>query len=280
MNKSPCLYVIARFAPFVETGEFANVGIVMLAPEQRFFGSKLLFKRHARVTRFFEQMEPQVFRGAMRALRDELARAAELLKQHGFDGRDMAGDAHFAKSVFAEIVRPRETVVKFSEPRVVLAEAPQATLAELYDFYVERSFVTREYQETVLEKGVRKWLDQARIADRFMRLDVGNDEYHVAFPFVEKRDGCLVKAIKPLHLAQDQPTKIIEHGAQWQIRVEQLRKRQQLPEKVLFAVQGPTGDGVREKVYEETVASLRETGVTVLPYTDRQHILEFAAATI
>jgi hypothetical protein len=277
MKKIPCLYSIVRFAPFVETGEFANVGVIMIAPEQRFFDFKLLIQRHSRVTHFFEQLEPKVYRATMRNLREELTRVAGLLRQHGFDRRLKVNDVEFAKGLFTEIIRPRETVVKFGEPRAVLAEDMGATLDELYGFYVERNFVTREYQEAVLERGVRRWLYQARIVDRFARLEVGDEEYHVSFPFVERRDEQPVKAIKPLHLAHNQPSKILDHGGQWLFRVGQLKRRNLLPERMLFAVQGPTADGARERAYQEIVGSLRDTGATVLPYTDREHILQFAS---
>jgi hypothetical protein len=276
MRKIPCLYSIVRFAPFVETGEFANVGVIMIAPEQRFFDFKLLIQRHSRITHFFEQLEPKVYRATMRNLREELARVAGLLRQHGFDRRLKVNDVEFAKGLFAEIIRPRETVIKFGEPRVVLAEDMGATLEELYGFYVERNFVTREYQEAVLERGLRRWLYQARIVDRFARQEVGDEEYHVAFPFVERRDDHPVKAIKPLHLAHNQPSKILDHGGQWLFRVGQLKRRNLLPERMLFAVQGPTADGARERAYREIVDSLRDTGAEVLPYADKEHILRFA----
>lgn len=278
MNKTACLYAVVRFAPFVETGEFANVGVIMMAPEQRYFGFKLMGRRHSRVTHFFEQLDAKVFRATMGTLREELDRAGGLLKQHGFDRRLKTNDVDFAKRLFMEIVRPRETVIKFGEPGAVLAEEPGATLEELYGHYVERDFVTREYQEAALERGVRKWLWQARIAERFTRLEVGNDEYHATFPFVEKRGDVPVKAIKPLRLDHDQPSKILDHGGQWLFRIQTLKRRELLPEKVLFAVGGPAGDGAKGKAYADIVGSLKETGVEVLPFSDKARILDFAAA--
>lgn len=278
MTKTGCLYSIIRFSPFVETGEFANVGIVMMAPEQRYFDFKIMGLRHSRVTRFFEQLEAKVFRSTMKTVREELERAAVLLRQHGFDKRFKTNDIEFARHLFAEMIRPRETVIKFSEPRMVLVEDPRTSLEELYGHYVERDFVTREYQEGVLERGVRQWLWKARIAERFIRLDVGNDEYHVPFPFVEKQGDIVIKAIKPLNLAQPQAQKILEHGAQWVFRVNTLKKRGLLPRKVLFAVGPPPGDGTPQiRAFDETVSSLRETGVRVLPYAQKAEILEFAA---
>lgn len=277
MTKTGCLYSIIRFAPFVETGEFANVGIVMMAPEQRYFGFKLMGPRHARVTRFFEQLDTKVFRVTMKNVREELERAAALLRQHGFDKRLKTNDIEFARHLFAEMIRPRETVVKFSEARMVLVDDPRSGLEELYGHYVERDFVTREYQEGVLERGIRQWLWQARIAERFTRLDVGNDEYHAPFPFVEKRGDIAIKAIKPLNLAQPQASKILDHGGQWLFRVNALKKRGLLPCKVLFAVGPPPGgDTSQMRAFDEIVDSLKETGVSVLPYSHKAEILEFA----
>ncbi|MGM0927683.1 MAG: DUF3037 domain-containing protein [Pseudomonadota bacterium] len=35
MKRIACQYVILRFMPYVETGEFANVGVVMIPPHSR-----------------------------------------------------------------------------------------------------------------------------------------------------------------------------------------------------------------------------------------------------
>jgi len=278
MNNIPCLYAIVRFAPFVETGEFANVGVVLLAPAQRYFGFKLLINRYSRITQFFEPLEAKVFRATMRTLRDELDRAGALFKQNGFDKRFKNNDVVFARALFNEIIRPRETTVKFGDARPAIVADPKAKLDELYAHYVERDFVNREYQEAALEKGMRRWLTQARIGERFNRLEVGNEEYHAAFPFVEKQDDVAFKVIKPLHLNHQMPSKILDHGGQWLFRVQTLKKRGMLPPRVLFAVNGPALHDARGEAVREIVGSLEYAGVTVIPYAEKQQILEFAAA--
>ncbi|MHB1202428.1 MAG: DUF3037 domain-containing protein [Acidithiobacillus sp.] len=279
MKKIPCLYAIVRFAPFVETEEFANVGIILLAPAQRYFGFRLLGRRYARVIRFFEELEPRIFSATMRNLREELVRAAAMLQKHGFDRGAESEGIDLAKGLFAEIIRPRETIIKFSEPRAVLAADLQMTLEELYGFYVERNFATQEYQETVMNKGLRKWFSEARLGGRFHLAKLGDDTYKVVFPFVEGEVGHPVKAIKPLYLAQDDPTRIIDHGGQWVLRVTQLRKRNRLPQGILFAVQGPDEKNSRFQAYEEVVDELRQANVTILPYADKERILSFAAGS-
>ena len=274
MKKIPCLYAIARFAPFVETEEFANVGIILLAPTEQYFDFRLLDRRYARVTRFFAEMKPRIFNTSMRNLREELQRVAVLLRE-----RDPVPnlDSDFGRSFFAEIIRPRETIIKFSEPRSVLAADPKVQLKALYGFYVERNFATQEYQEALMVKGLRGWLIEAQLADRFHSERLGDDTYGATFPFVEGDPGRPLKAIKPLYLGQDDPTRIIDHGGQWALRVARLRKRQRLPQELLFAVQGPEEEGSRFEAYEESVEELRQANVAVLPFADKEHILSFAA---
>jgi len=260
----------------VETGEFANVGVVMIAPDQRFFDFKLLMTRHSRVTHFFEQLDAKVFRATMRNLRDELERVKAVLMGYGFDRRYRVTKTEAARSLFDELIRARETVVRFSEPRAILAEAPAVTLGELFAFHVERNFVNRQYQEQVLERGVRRLLSSIQVSDRFVQMQIGDEEYHANFPFVEQIGDQPVRIIKPLHLAHDQPSKILDHGGQWLFRLSQLQRRELLPERVLFAVQGPSESGTpRAQAAEEIVGALRDGGVEVAPLADQDALISF-----
>lgn len=76
MSRIACQYAIVRFAPFIETGEFANVGVVMMAAREGYFGFKLETQRYGRVTRFFEELDVKLYRATLYDLRDELRRVA------------------------------------------------------------------------------------------------------------------------------------------------------------------------------------------------------------
>ncbi|CUI04102.1 DUF3037 domain-containing protein [Massilia antarctica] len=275
MMNIPCLYAIVRFCPFLETEEFANAGIIMIAPEHGFFAYKLITRRHARVTNFFEQLDGAVFKTAMQNLKEEFERAGAMLRQHGIDRKYQLSDAEFAKSVFAEIVRPREAVIKFSKIRGVLADDPAAKLEDLYGYYVERDFVTKEYREAVLERTMRRWIFDAGMANKFGRIEIGNEEYHATFPFVEQNGTELVQVVKPLNLAQDQPSKILDHGGQWLFRIQTLQRKRLLPTRVLFAVEGPDGQGPRQQAYADIVGNLRDSGATVHSYSEKEQIMRF-----
>ncbi|HQS99633.1 MAG: hypothetical protein B7Y26_05185 [Hydrogenophilales bacterium 16-64-46] len=271
-----CHYAIVRFMPFVETGEFANVGVVMFAPNARYFGFKLLGNRYARVTNFFEQMDAKVFRASMGTFREELQRIDGMLKQMGTDRRLKTLDRDGAVRLWGEIIKPRETMLRFSESRVVLAEEPRAKMLALFEYYVERNFVNREYQEQALERGVRGWLRDAKLLNQFHAGRVGNDEYHAQFPFVAGPDDRPEKIIKPLNLDYAEASKIIDHGGQWVVRVNALKKRHLLPEKVLFAVNGPDDFTARGKARREVVDELEDAGVIVAPFNQTRVVIDFA----
>ncbi len=276
MNKIACHYAIVRFMPFVETKEFANVGIVMMAPDFRYFGFKLELKRHARITRFFEDIDARLYKKALYNLKEELERIGDLLKTHGFDRRLKKNDVDFARRLFTELVRPRETIVRFGEVRMVLADDPARKLNELFGFYVERNFVTRKYQETLLEKGVRKLLDQIQVGNRFERARIGDDAYHVNFPFVCKEQGWPEKIIKPLHLAHSESTRIYEHGDAWIQRIKRLKGRYLQPERVLFPLSGPDDGEKRLQAYSDIETELQVIGVKTIPYENQEAIARFA----
>lgn len=279
MKRIACQYVIVRFMPYVETGEFANVGVVMISPHNRYFGFKLETRRYARLTHFFKDLEGHLYRSAIYAIQNELERVHTLLKENGFDRRYKHNDERFAKQLFTELTRPRETMLRFSEPRVVLAEKPEDKLNELFGHYVEHSFATKQYRETVLESQLRQLFYQARISERFAPEKLGSEEYHVNFPFVEKQQNKVLRAIKPLNLGQQGSSHIVEHGGKWQFRINELKRRHQLPRRVLFAVEGPDDDSPRGEAYQHAIALLEETGASVLPLAKKDAVLKFAGAT-
>ena len=276
MNKVACQYAIVRFAPFVETDEFANVGIIMIAPKQRYFSFEIELKRYGRITNFFDDVDANLYKKTLYNLKEELDRVTELLKGHGFDKRLKTNDVDFANGIFNEIVRPRETIVRFGEIRTVLTDEPDRKLKELFAYYVERNFVTKKYQEALLESDVRKLLFKVNVGDRFEREKVGDESYHVTFPFVSHENNRLAKVIKPLHLGQKESTKIYEHGAAWIYRINKLKDRFIDPDHVLFTLSGPDKDANRLVAYHDIERELQAIGVRTLACDDKDEITRFA----
>ena len=277
MTKATCEYAIIRFAPFLETGEFANVGIVLIAPEQGFFGYLIEVRRTKRITDFFDRdIAKTLYRNTVHTLRNELERIGEMVAAHGETGSIQT--AASIRAIFTEIIRQRESIVRFSKPRLVLADEPRAELERLFGYFIERSFVDKEYAEQRLNRHVHGILSAAHLDTRFKEATLGDDVYHVSFPFAERKDDQYIRAIKPLHLARENPSRLIDHATHWGSRVEELRRRAELPKHILFAVDAP--DSANEQCYSAyltAVSRLKDKGAEVAEYNDRDKLLAFAS---
>ncbi|PKH70328.1 DUF3037 domain-containing protein [Stenotrophomonas sp. Betaine-02u-21] len=269
-TKYACQYVIVRFVPYAETGEFANVGIVVSCPGTGFFGARFSpVNRTQRVTDFFQGLGPRIYREALKYVKAEIDRMAVEVGQ----GRV---DASFA---FDSATRPREALVTFSTARVILGESPRATLDALYKRFIERDFATKEYHEKILTNGVGHLLVGARLKPYFSDATVGDDTFNVKFPFVSINPDAPKVAIKPLFLGQDEPNKIFEHGDPWVAKIARLEKRRRLPSRTLFAVGWPADGGninKRQQAARDVASELMARGVQVVDVSDTGAILEFA----
>lgn len=275
MNRYACQYAIIRFLPYAETGEFANVGVVLACPATGYLEARLMPpRRTARITGFFEQLDRRIYREAMDYLKEELTRIGKLVANRG------PSNPTFVQQAFAGLVRPREALLRFGETRVILAEQPADTLHKLFATMVERDFADKAYHDQWLERGVRETLRKAKLRDYFQPGDIGNQDLHIHVPFVHEREGRQKLAIKPLDLAKDEPNLVYGIGARWAGQVRLLQRHQLLPASLLFAVSMP--DMKHERVHaavEEILDDLRGTAaVQAVPITDVAAITAFANA--
>lgn len=136
MNLVPCQYAIIRFLPYAETGEFANVGVVLACPAKGYFDFKLMStRRTGRIHGFFEQLELKIYRDALNYMNEELQRLRMLAAA--------AVDKGAVRQLFLGLVHPREALLRFGETRVVMARDPGTMLVQLFARMVERDFANK-----------------------------------------------------------------------------------------------------------------------------------------
>lgn len=272
MKLVACRYAVVQFAPYRETGEFANAGVVLMCPETGYFDFKLQTRRTKRITDFFDELPRDFYVRAVKAMRDELVRMAKVIAAAPSHGR-----ADYLRQVFDSLIHPREAMVRFSAPRAVMTADPAVELNNQFDHHVDRAFATPEYVEQVMEKRIKALLGGLQLPAPFVPLRVGNDEFHARFQLVQEQDGVLTKIIKPFHLNQAEIVSIYEHGDAWLQKIKRLRDRKLLPDAVLFAVKAPPqADAKRHAAYNEICSDLRQLDVqTVDENADRQ-IADFA----
>jgi hypothetical protein len=115
-----------------------------------------------------------------------------------------------AQGIFRAITRPREGIVRHNDARVVMAEAPAATIHALFEHDVERSCSTRDLKRRSTS-AVYAFFFSALGLPRASRV-AADEGLHVPFPLVETRDEVPVKVIKAPNLARADPSKIRDHS--------------------------------------------------------------------
>src|SRR5690606_26142635 len=133
-----CHYSVVRFAPYPETDEFVNVGVVLACPATGYLDYKRAdLRRRGRVGRFFPELDANIYSAAMHTRVDAL----KAFRHVPTDGQTLNDcDRQRLRDVFKAIVRPRESILFYSQPRVILSDDPAATLDEVFGAYVERRF--------------------------------------------------------------------------------------------------------------------------------------------
>jgi len=275
-----CHYSVVRFAPYPETDEFVNVGVVLACPAIGYLDLKRAdLRRRGRVGHFFPELDANIYSAAMHTWVDSL-------KDHRnvpTDGQTLNDfDRQRLREVFKTIVRPRESILFYSEPRVILSDDPVATLDEVFGAYVERRFANApEYQEKVMCRRLQSVFREANLLQRYL-LDetVGNDDYHVRFPFVQRAgaDAHPRLAIKALHLDRKNPTDIIRHADDWRNVVNRLKGYGTAPDELLFVLQGPRdGNAPHLRAFNQVRSDLDQAGIPHVTADATPDILAFAA---
>ena len=142
-----CNYALVRFVPYPESEEFVNVGFVLLDGLNRRLMFRLETERFERVHDFFPALDPKVYPGACELLSGELQRLCNLVNGDPASGQPpLDRNEQGLKTLFQDIVRPREGLIDFSGIRTLLTDDVEAELDKLFAHYVVRHQVHRVEQ--------------------------------------------------------------------------------------------------------------------------------------
>lgn len=126
-------FTVLRYVHDISTGEFANVGVALYAPEVKYLGA-ICTPHYGRISRIFLDIDAEHFRSLMRFIQARFEEHAEKL-----DG--VLPFIETPRNVF-EIARGilpvDDSSLQWSEPGGGLTEDPSATLEFLYDRMVQR----------------------------------------------------------------------------------------------------------------------------------------------
>lgn len=261
-------YAIIRFMPFTQTQEFANVGVVIHAPQLGAVLFKLANKRFGRVSQFFDDLDGMLYSNAVTMFEFELKRIQALA--FGMAGKDLA-------LFMDEVTRQREGFLTFSNTSALLTDNDlDVVLDDLFQQYVGRNFNTKEHREALLVKNLRNHLDKTS-KYKYTKSKVSADYMSFELPLVAT-DNLTTKAIKPLSFLQETPLKLIDHGSFWISRVKHLLSSNTIePKDFLFAVEKPSfNDRNLEAAFRSLTRDMNSLEVNVCDVNDMMCIEKFA----
>jgi len=266
--KQMCKYALVQFMPFVETGEFANVGVVVCAPKTNYWDFRLATHRFKRVTDFFEEMDKEVYKVAVSKFKEEMEITKKIAHTHS---------ANKIVNFFTEITRPRQALIRFSNVRTVITNDPEHELEVLYERFIHRDFVTEKYKEQQMVTALRKQFNAEDLPVKYIekKLKVGIREFTI--PLAGETNKGL-KLIKPLAFDQKRPTQLFEHGETWFNRLKALLEENNVePENILLPIDAAKNiKGERKEALEEVNKLFKREKITIVSYAKKREIIEFA----
>jgi len=268
MNRIACKYAILRFMPYPETGEFANVGVVVVAPKRNEFEFLLETRKAKRLTDFFEHLDRQVYRDAIAAFYKEL----DFLKQQVINCQLDAANA------FSLIAQPRETILAFGEVRGALIEAEntQQITKQLFAHYAEREFAKQSNYEAQLQAKVKKLVKSLDLKREFVQASIQNKGLEVKFELAQlDHKGAVERVIKPLSFHQDEAKAVFRHADTWLPKLRRLKAFDLLPSDLIFPFEEVVKGEQQAEAIEIVKADFASFG-DVVAANDDAKIREFA----
>ena len=250
MKKFACRYALIQFMPYAETGEFANIGVLLVCPQTGFFGFKLETSKYQRYTHFFKELTQPIYRDATKVIEAELTRLQKVL---------VSASPEVLLNTFAAAIHPREAIIRFGEQRGRLVDAPAKALEDLFSHYVEFGFLREQSPEQKLETRIQGLLKDFNLITPFKDGIIGAENgVCVRLPLIQTIEGKQVKAIKPLYLGQKNLNEMYTHGEQWVGKLKRLRKTVGWKGELLVTVDGLEQDGDFKKAQDEVIADLKD----------------------
>lgn len=159
--KTPFQYAVIRYMPDAVTGEFANVGVVVLAPQAKFLRARCT-KRYGRTSQFFGSVDGQHFRRVLEMI--EMG-VRQIERELGTFLLDLPEDV---VDVLRRIIPIDDSTLLFGETKGGLTSDPRKTLEDLFDRFVGRfedDLQARRRPDADVWRSFRRELDKAGVSE-------------------------------------------------------------------------------------------------------------------
>lgn len=168
---------VLRYVYDPVTEEFVNIGVVVYAPQIRFFKA-ICTNHYSRISRLFHRIDGSSFRSLTRYIQDSILG----LSQEWTKGSLFAASDEKLENILARILPVDDSAIRFAKGGVGLTEKPEQTLQELYQRYVARYEQLAESfgrDDEEVWRVFKKPLEQKNVIQRLVpkRIVATNYEY-------------------------------------------------------------------------------------------------------
>ncbi|MGH7944237.1 MAG: DUF3037 domain-containing protein [Opitutaceae bacterium] len=203
-------YVILRYVHDVVTGEFANIGIVVYAPDQRVLKARFTTS-YERLNAIFLKIDHAHFRAMVRYLGDRFAEMAAELR----DSLQLAPVNGIAELV-RKVLPQDDSTLQWSETSGGLTSNLEQAAQDLYARLVERYERSTEQQSRSDEDIARPFktkLDEKKVGPKISEKKIAAKDYDYNFQFAWKNS--IWHLYEPVSFDLMDPNSIVEKANKW-----------------------------------------------------------------
>jgi len=267
-------YVIIQFLPYTETGEFANIGVLVFSVKTGFFDFKLTPQRFKRIPHFFDKLDKNFYKNVISLFNEELANMQSMVKN--LSGQDLL-------TYMENRLAFKESVVRFGNIRTIAMESNQDITDKLYNRYVMRDFIApKQHREKCMVKLLRTQLIEQKLDGIYKQKEIKTGLRVVNLPFVAHFNQYgKTRIIKPMAFIQQKPTLLIEHGERWLNRFNWLIKANKIEAKnILLPIEPPKKQGDLQQAYLEVINEIKNIKIKVIKFENKKEIFHFAETAL
>jgi hypothetical protein len=208
--KTTYSYVTLRYVHDVVTGEFANVGVVLYSPEQRFIEARFSAS-YERLNAIFLKIDHAHFRHLIRYLSNRFAELSEEIGE-SLDLLPVTG----IKELVRRVLPPDDSSLQWSEAGGGFTADPKTTLQQLYSRLVERYVKGSEVpsrSDEDIAKPFKARLEKKKVAQRVEEKRIDAKDYQYTFDYGWKNS--IWHLYQPVSFDLLNPSSIVEKANTW-----------------------------------------------------------------
>jgi hypothetical protein len=200
--------IILRYVHDVVTGEFANIGVVLYAPEQRFLEARFTTS-YERLNAIFLKIDHLHFRALMRYM-------ANRFEELGAEIRDglTVPPVNALPEIVKQVLPPDDSSLQWSQQGGGITDDPGGALGDLYKRMVERFIADGTQISRSDEEIARPFKNKlGKAAEKLSEKTIETKDYKYEFRFAWKND--IWHLYEPVSFDLVDPNSIREKANRW-----------------------------------------------------------------